>query len=106
MIILLLFKTPGTAKPVKVSLREKVLQMDFIGTFIIMAATICFILAMEWGGITKPWNSAGVIAALVICGVLIILFILNEWWQGNRAQLVFDLLEERTLLVVCVFAIL
>ena len=94
------------ARPVKASLKEKFLQMDFIGTFIIMAATICFILAMEWGGVTKPWHSASVIGTLVACGVLITLFILNEWWQGDRAQLVFNKLKERTLLVVCVFIIL
>ncbi|KIM96947.1 hypothetical protein OIDMADRAFT_131347 [Oidiodendron maius Zn] len=105
LIILILFKTPAAAKPVKASLRETFLQMDLIGTFIIMGAIISFTLAMEWGGVTKPWDSADVIATLVVCGILIIIFILNEWWQGDRAQLEFLKLRERTLLAVCVFII-
>jgi hypothetical protein len=80
--------------------------MDFIGTFTIMTATICYLLAMQWGGITKPWSSPDVIAVLVVFGVLLVLFVLNEWWQGDRAQLGFGYLKQRTLAVVCLFIIL
>lgn len=80
--------------------------MDFIGTFTIMTATICYLLAMEWGGITKPWSSPDVIATLVVSGILLILFVLNESWQGDRAQLGFAYLKQRTLGVVCLFIIL
>jgi hypothetical protein len=55
--------------------------MDFSGTSLIMAATISYLLAMEWGGTTKAWNSASVIAVLVLFPVPILVFILNEWWR-------------------------
>ncbi|KAK5313081.1 hypothetical protein LTR93_011076 [Exophiala xenobiotica] len=104
IVILLLFKTPSTAQPVKAPLLEEVLQMDFSGTSLIMAATICYLLAMEWGGTTKAWNSASVIAVLVLFPVLILVFILNEWWQGEKAQLTFRILKDRAMLAVCLFA--
>jgi hypothetical protein len=78
--------------------------MDFVGTFLIVTSTICFLLAMEWGGITKLWNSAAMIVLLVLFAVLVLLFVLNEWWQGDKAQLTFRILKSRTLLVVCLFA--
>lgn len=80
--------------------------MDLLGTAIVLAGTICYLLAMEWGGITKPWNSGSVIATLVVSGILAILFVLNEWWQGERAQLEFSKLSQRTLAGVCVFTAL
>ena len=105
-VIFLLFKTPSTLRTEEASLLEKVLQMDFIGTFLIIAATVCYLLAMEWGGITKPWGSADVIVMLVLFPVLVLVFALNEWLQGDKAQLSFKILKDRTLLVVCVFAFL
>ena len=101
-----MFKTPSTAQPLKAPLLEKVLQMDFSGTSLIMAATICYLLATEWGGTTKAWNSASVIAVLVLFPVLIFVFILNEWWQGEKAQLTFRILKNRAMLAVCLFAFL
>lgn len=80
--------------------------MDLSGTSLIMAATICYLLAMEWGGTTKTWNSASVIAVLVLFPVLILFFILNEWWQGEKAQLTFRILKNRAMLAVCLFAFL
>jgi hypothetical protein len=40
LVILLLFKTPSTAQPLEAPLLEKVLQMDFSGTALIMAAAV------------------------------------------------------------------
>jgi MFS transporter, DHA2 family, glioxin efflux transporter len=102
----LLFKTPSTAKPLQAPLLEKFLQMDFTGTSLVMAATICYLLAMEWGGTTKSWGSGDMIAMLVLFPALILLFVLNELWQGEKAQLTFRILKHRTMLAVCLFAFL
>ena len=80
--------------------------MDFTGTSLVMAATICYLLAMEWGGTTKSWDSRDMVAMLVLFPVLILLFVLNEWRQGEKAQLTFRILKDRTMLAVCIFAFL
>ncbi|KAJ5449948.1 major facilitator superfamily transporter [Penicillium daleae] len=105
IVIFVFFKTPAAAKPVDATWKEKILQMDFLGTAIILAGMICYLLAMEWAGVTKSWNSGSVIALLVVFGVCIILFVLNEWWQGARAQLEFSKLSQRTLAGVCVYTV-
>ena len=85
---------------------EKFLQMDFLGTFFILTATVSYILAMEWGGVTKSWSSADVVAILAIFAVFLTLFIMNEWLQAERAQLAPSKLADRTLWAVCLVIVL
>ncbi|KAG9233832.1 putative HC-toxin efflux carrier [Amylocarpus encephaloides] len=96
-IILFFFKTPSQAVPVKATLKEKLLQMDLPGTFVIMAAIICYILALQWGGQTKSWGDSSVIGTLVGFVVLLIAFCVVEWWQGERAMMVPRLLKDRVI---------
>jgi MFS transporter, DHA2 family, glioxin efflux transporter len=96
LIILLFFKTPSNFVPVKASLLEKILQMDPLGTFTILAAIVCYILALQWGGITKAWSSGPVIGILATFCILVILFVLIEWHNGERAMIPFRLAKERT----------
>ena len=49
-IILFFFKTPAHAVPVQATLKEKILQMDLPGAFTVMAAIVCYVLALQWGG--------------------------------------------------------
>lgn len=78
--------------------------MDLIGTFIIMAAAICYLLALQWGGVTKEWSSGSVVATLVVFIILVIGFVVAEWWQGDRAVLVGRLLRNRTILIGSIYA--
>ena len=102
-VIFLFFQTPKAAKPQQASWKEKLLQMDLPGTFTIMSAIVCYLLALQWGGTTKSWNSADVIGTLVGFGLLIILFVVIEWYSGNYALLQFRLLKDRTLGAMCAF---
>jgi MFS family permease len=102
-IILLFFTTPSAAVPVQASLKEKILQMDLPGTFTIMGAVICYILALQWGGQSKAWDSGSVIACLVCFGVIMILFGVVEYYQGERAIVVGRLLKNRTVSVGMAF---
>jgi hypothetical protein len=106
IIIVLFFKTPATFKPVEATAMEKAKQMDFLGNLLIIASTVCFLLAMQWGGITKEWGSGAVITVLVLFPLLAFLFLMNEWWQGDNAQLRFSILKHRTVLVPYIFAFL
>lgn len=103
-ILIFFFKTPKRAVTVKATWKEKFLQIDLFGSFVIMAAAVCYLLAMQWGGISKKWNSGSVIGTLVGFGILVILFILVEWKQGDRAVIVGRLLRDRTISVGGVFA--
>ncbi len=99
VVIFLFFQAPAASKPVEASWREKFLQMDPLGTFTIMAAIICFLLALQWGGVTKTWNDSSVIGTLVGFGLFLIVFGIVEWYVGDRAVLQGALLARREILV-------
>lgn len=71
--------------------------MDLPGTFILMAAFVCLILALQWGGVTKSWGSSDVIGVLVGFGLILILFVAVEIWQDERALIIPRLVKQRTI---------
>ncbi|KAH6653123.1 putative efflux pump antibiotic resistance protein [Truncatella angustata] len=97
-VILLLFKVPGNARiTVPATWREKLLQTDPVGVALTMAAIICFILAMQAGGQSHPWNSGYVIGLLVASIILMILLVPWEIFQKERAMVVPRLIKQRFL---------
>lgn len=102
-IILLTFKVPPSATPTPATWKEKVLHMDPIGTFTIMAAVVCLCLALQWGAVTKAWDSADVIGTLVGFVLISIAFAVNEYFAGEYALLLPRLLKKRQLLVACIY---
>lgn len=79
--------------------------MDLPGTFILMAAFTCLILALQWGGVSKAWNSSEVIGTLVGFFVILILFIGVQIWQDDRALIVPRLMKQKTIALLSVWQI-
>ncbi|RDW62640.1 MFS general substrate transporter-37 [Coleophoma crateriformis] len=102
-IVLLFFKTPARAVPEEASWKEKILQMDLPGAFVIMAAVICYVLALQWGGQSKKWSDSSVIGTLVGFVLIVALFVVVEWYQDERAMMVPRLLKDRTIAVGMLF---
>jgi hypothetical protein len=71
------------------------LQLDPIGIVLILGAVICYILALQWGGLTLPWSSSTVIGLLVGFVLLLICFGIDQWFLGERAMLPKRLLKNR-----------
>jgi len=61
------------------SLSFKLKKIDYVGVMSFLGAWICLIIALVDGGSQYPWNSGGIIALLVVGGILLILFGLVEW---------------------------
>jgi hypothetical protein len=101
--IFLFFQTPKAAKPVDATLREKLLQMDPMGTILIMGAVISYILALQYGGARESWNSGIVIGLLVGFVLILIAFVALEIWQGERSMLTPRLMRDRYVWVNGIF---
>lgn len=106
LAVFLFFHTPVAARPQPATLREKFLQMDLIGVALITAAVFCYLLALQWGGVTRSWSSRDVVGTLVGFGVLTLAFIINEWYQGKRALLLTSILKDWTIASGCIFSFL
>lgn len=51
---------------VKGNLKEHLLSIDYVGTFLISAGLVLIMLALTWGGNAYKWNSAAVVSCLVL----------------------------------------
>ncbi|KAK2023930.1 MFS general substrate transporter [Colletotrichum zoysiae] len=103
--ILYFFKTPAAARPQEASFIEKTIQMDPLGTVIIMGAVVSLILAFQKGGQTDPWTAPTVIGLLISSVVLTGLFVGWETFQGERATIVPRLFRQRTVFFCFIFLI-
>lgn len=70
--------------------------MDPIGTLLFLPGIVCFILALQWGGATYPWDSSRVIALFVVAGVLIIAFIGVQIWRSEDATIPPRIIKQRS----------
>ncbi|AEO61264.1 hypothetical protein MYCTH_2311259 [Thermothelomyces thermophilus ATCC 42464] len=104
LIIVCFFRTPSAAQPVAAPWREKLLQMDPVGVVLVMGAIVAFMLSLQYGGQTAPWNSSVVIGLLVGFVLITVAFILWEHFQGERAVIVPRLLRQRAICISCLFA--
>ncbi|KAJ6150674.1 hypothetical protein N7470_007268 [Penicillium chermesinum] len=55
-------------------------RIDYPGFFILLAASVLLIVAIEEAGISFAWSSALVIAFLVVAGVFLLLFLFWQWY--------------------------
>ena len=106
VILLLYFTTPSAAKPQQASMTEKLLSLDPVGTVLVMGGIIAYILALQYGGQSKAWNSADVIGLIVGFTVIFIAFGLWEYFQGERATMAPRLIGQRHVWVSSIFAML
>ncbi|OQD73700.1 hypothetical protein PENDEC_c014G03765 [Penicillium decumbens] len=65
----------------------KVKAIDFIGALLALGGTSVFLLGLNWGGGQYQWNSAHVIATLVVGFAISVGFVAWEW-KGARVPLV------------------
>jgi Na+(H+)/acetate symporter ActP len=66
-------------KPVTGSVRKKLAQIDYLGIFLSVAGTVLLLVPISGGGSTFTWNSAVVIALLVVGSLCMIGFVLCQW---------------------------
>jgi len=65
------------------SIREKLKAIDYVGSFFLIACTVCILLPLTWGGNQYPWNSPVVIALFCVGAALIVVFVCIEKWQAK-----------------------
>ncbi|KAF8525872.1 iron permease [Hysterangium stoloniferum] len=56
-------------QPPRTNMAKKLMSIDWVGHFVIIASTASCILALTWAGIEFPWTSVQVLAPL-ICGLV------------------------------------
>lgn len=69
----------------KLPLRAKLASMDPVGCILFLSAVCCLLLALQWGGQTKAWDSSAIIGLFVGTCALLVLFVGVQWKRGDNA---------------------
>lgn len=80
--------------------------MDLPGLVTLLSSIICYVLALQWAGVTEAWGSADVVGTLVGWIALLLVFAVIQYFQGERALIVGRTLKSRNILACCVFIFL
>lgn len=98
--VCLVFTYFGFQEPARdhtnVTLKEKLLSLDPIGTCLILASMTCLVLALQWGGAVLPWSDSRVCGTLIGFGLLLVLFLFLQVRQKERALVPIRILIHRT----------
>ncbi|KAL9122059.1 MAG: hypothetical protein Q9187_001384 [Circinaria calcarea] len=99
LVLLFLFlKIKGSEnKHRRLPLKQKLEHMDPLGCLIFISTITCVLIALQWGGQSKPWNSSTIIGLLVGFGLLSCLFVYVQWRRGDKAMIPLRVLRQRSI---------
>jgi hypothetical protein len=90
LLVFLKLHTPRTA------FLDGIKAIDWVGVVTIVAGVVMFLLGLESGGVTHPWNSAYTLC-LIIFGILaFVFFFINEWKLAKYPIIPLRLFNNRT----------
>jgi membrane-bound ClpP family serine protease len=101
---ILIFSRPGTgAKAINATWKQAIQHMDVAGIILTLSGMVCFILALQYGGVAHSWRSSQVIGLLV--GFVLIFGTLVVWelYQKEYAMLQWRLIRKRAIWTTCMF---
>jgi MFS family permease len=78
--------------------KQKLLQLDPLGTLFLLPCLICLLLALQWGGSSLPWSDGRVIALLTLFAILLIAFVTVQVFQQKTAQIPASIVKNRSML--------
>ncbi|KAG9660199.1 MFS general substrate transporter, partial [Aureobasidium melanogenum] len=104
VMIAFLLQVPRLDNTEQLSLWQRIKKLDLVGASLLIPATVCLLLALQWGGTTYPWDDSRMIALFVVGGVLTIAFIYTQSKLGSKATLPPYLFKNRNTLCAFIFS--
>ncbi|PYH81304.1 DHA14-like major facilitator [Aspergillus uvarum CBS 121591] len=96
MLIVIFFTAPQRSAITDMSWGDRLKQFDFLGSLVFMPAVICVLLALQWGGTSYPWSNWRNILLLVLFGVLVLCWLLLQYFKGDSATVPPRLVAQRS----------
>lgn len=85
------FRTPS-------SVWASLSRFDFYGMITAIAAIVCCLLALQWGGTTYAWDSARIVSLFTLSGILLCAVIVIQIRKGDEAMLPPRIMKNRSIL--------
>jgi hypothetical protein len=103
-IITILLKTPSAPTPNQANIWQKILKLDLLGALITIPATICLVLALQWGGSMYPWNDSRIIGLFVGSGCLFVVLAFVQFKLGDKGTFPPKVVKNRDILCAAGFS--
>lgn len=104
VLALILMFHPPARKVENDPLTERIRRLDLIGASVFIPGVIMILMALQWGGLTYPWDSGRIIGLFVGGGVLLIIFSGWQWRTGDMAMIPPSILTQRSVFWACLSA--
>ena len=69
----------------RLSIRQKIDELDYLGTLVFLPSIICLLIGLQWGGTKYAWSSGRVIAMLILAALFAASFIAIQSWKQDKA---------------------
>ncbi|KAK6528306.1 hypothetical protein TWF281_009550 [Arthrobotrys megalospora] len=102
--VVLFFFKPPERKITNLTVKERIAKIDILGAFFLIAAIVCLLLALQWGGFSYPWSDSRVWGCILGFGLIISIFIYIQYREQDLATIpprIF--LRNRTVWAACTF---
>lgn len=95
---MLLVKIPDACeKPSAVAVLKRLhLELDLVGFALIAPAAVQLLLALQWGGSERAWDSPSVIGLFCGAGGTLLVWLAWNWRRGDDALIPFSVVRHRT----------
>ena len=85
------------------SIGQRILKLDLMGTALFIPGIICLLLALQWGGADYPWRSSRIIGLFVGAGAILALFVVVQWWRADQSTFPPFLFKNRSIVAAMSF---
>ncbi|KAI0712755.1 MFS general substrate transporter [Cerioporus squamosus] len=75
---------------------DKIRRLDWVGNALVIGGTVACAIALSWGGVVAPWNSAKVLVPLIVGLCVLGLFLLWEAKWATYPMVPYSLMSNRT----------
>lgn len=103
--VVLPYRPPRSSQYSHLKFLQKCSHLDWVGSILCIGCILSLLLALQWGGTTRPWGSPTIIALFCVFGVLLLIFLGWEWKARDKAMLPLRVLGRRTQLGASLVAI-
>jgi hypothetical protein len=99
-----LLRLRETDVSVQLKFWQRILELDLVGAGLTVSATVCLVLALQWGGSTYAWNDSRVIGLLVGAACLTIILVYSQLKLGDKGTFPPHLMRSRDIVCASLFA--
>lgn len=85
--------------------KEKISELDLLGTLFFVPSMTCLFVVLGWAGIKYPWSDPKVIGLLVTFAVLFALFVFDQYKKQDRAVLPPRIIKQRVVIAAFLFSV-